>query len=208
LQERAAAFGQLQPLAPLEGVVVGDQDLRPLQVRYHVARDDLATRVVAVRIVWLEYPQAVTNRYTRGDDQETAGELFAVGSAHRIDGLPGNEHRHDRGLARTGGQLQRQTQQLRVRILVGIGEVLDEDLAGLTYLGGYLGQPDSGFDRLHLAKEGTDAVELVVPPMPEQAGGLGSNQPIVGIRQFAPLIHMATELVDDGSGVVLLLFRR
>ena len=41
-EQRAAALGQLDPLAQLEGVVVGDDDLGPVHVVQHVARDELA----------------------------------------------------------------------------------------------------------------------------------------------------------------------
>ena len=43
------------------------------------------------------------------DDQEAAGELLAGGAAHGVDRLPGDQHRHDGGLAGAGGELQGQT---------------------------------------------------------------------------------------------------
>ena len=44
LKQRAAALGELDPLAQLEGVVVGDDDLGPVQIVEHVARHQFAAR--------------------------------------------------------------------------------------------------------------------------------------------------------------------
>ena len=41
-----------------------------------------------------------------------------------------------------------------------------------------LGEPDRGLDRLDLAEERPDAAELVVPPVLEQARGLGRHLPL------------------------------
>ena len=44
-----------------------------------------------------------------------------LGPTHRIDGLPSNQHRHDRGLAGAGRQLERQPWQWQVWIGVIVG---------------------------------------------------------------------------------------
>jgi hypothetical protein len=76
------------------------------------------------------------------DDEKAAGESAAARAADGVDGLPGDDHRHDGGLAGAGGELQGQAHQFRVGAVVGIGEVFEEPLAGLAQLRGDLGQPD------------------------------------------------------------------
>ena len=132
----------------------------------------------------------------------------AAGPAHGVDGLPGDDHRHDGGLAGAGGQLQGQTHQLRVGVVVGVGEVLEKPLAGLAQLRGDLGQPDRGLDGFDLAEERPDAAELVVTPVLEETRGFGRHLPVVGIRQTPPLVDVMAEFVDDGGRVVLLVLGR
>ena len=77
-------FGEFDAFAQLEGVVVGDDDLGPVHVVEHVARNELAVVVVAVGVVGLEDAQAVLDREARRDDQEAAGEVLArSGGARR-----------------------------------------------------------------------------------------------------------------------------
>ena len=83
-------------------------------------------RVVAVRIVRLQDAQAVLDGDAGRDDQEAAGEVLAAGLADGVDRLPGDEHRHDGGLAGAGRQLQREAHQLRVRLVVGGRQVLEQ----------------------------------------------------------------------------------
>ncbi len=106
LEQRTSAFGEIQPLAQLEGVVVGDDDLGPVQVGQHVVRDQLATVVVAVRVVRLEHAQPVADGDAGRNDQEAAREPPALRPTHCVDSLPRDEHRHHRGLSRAGRQLQ------------------------------------------------------------------------------------------------------
>ena len=79
LEQGATASGEFQPLAQLEGVVVGDDDLGALQIAQHVARNQLAAGVVAVRVVGLEHAQAVADGQAGCDDQETARERLLLG---------------------------------------------------------------------------------------------------------------------------------
>ena len=71
-----------------------------------------------------------------------------------------------------------------------------------------LGQPDGGLDRLDLAEERTDAAELVMPPVLEEARRLRRHLPLVRIGQGTPRVHVAADLVDDRGRVVLLLLGR
>ena len=129
------------------------------------------------------------------------------GCRDRIDGLPGDEHRHDGGLARAGGELQREAHQFRVGVVVGIGEMFEKPFASLPDLRSDLGQPDGRFDRLDLAEERADAAEFVVPPVLEEPRRLGSHVPVTRVRQPPPLVHLMANCVDDRGGVVLLLLR-
>ena len=43
-------------------------------------------------------------------------------------------------------------------------------------------------------------------PVLQQPGGFGRHLPTAGIGQAAPLIHLLPQLIDDGRGIVLLLF--
>ena len=70
-----------------------------------------------------------------------------------------------------------------------------------------LGQPDGRFHGLDLAKEGTEATELVMPPMLKQSGRFGSYLPLAR-RQCSPSVNMAANLVDDRGRIVLLVFCR
>ena len=110
LEKQPAALGDLQPLAQFEGVVVGDDDPGPLDVGEQIGRHEFPALVVAVRIVGLEHAQPVADGDAGRDHEKTAGEFLAVRSSHRIDGLPGDEHGHDRGLAGTSGQFQGQAE--------------------------------------------------------------------------------------------------
>ena len=70
------------------------------------------------------------------------------------------------------------------------------------------GQPDRRLDRLDLTEEWADVLELVMPPMLEQPGGLGGYLPLIGVGQVAPVFDIAPDFVDDRGGVVFLLFGR
>lgn len=83
-----------------------------------------------------------------------------------------------------------------------------KDAPPASALGRDLGQPDGGFYCFNLAKKRADGVEVVVSPVLQQAGGFGRDLPVPRVRDLAPLVHMTTQLVNDGRGVVLLVFVR
>ena len=88
--------------------------------------------------------------------------------------------------------------------MVGIGQVFQERFAGLSGIRSDLGEPYGGFNRLHLAEEGSDIAELVLAPMLQQAGGFGRDLPLMGMRQAAPLLDLLPHGIDHGRMVVLL----
>ena len=204
LQQGAAALRQRQRLARHERVVVGDDDLRPLQVAEHVAGHELAAGVVAVRVVRLQHPEPVPDRDAGSDHQEPARESLAARPADRVDRLPGDDHRHDRGLAGAGGELQGQPREAGVGFLAGGVHLIDELLPLLAERRSHLGQPDRGLHRFDLAEEGPDIAEPVAAPVLEEPRRLGRHPPRGRVRQFAPPIHAVAHAADEGRQVVLL----
>jgi hypothetical protein len=86
--------------------------------------------------------------------------------------------------------------------------MFQERVSSLTSVRGDLGEPNGGFNRFHLAEEGPDVAELVMPPMLEQPGSFGRDVPVIWIRQGAPLIDLLPNGVDNGCMVVLLCLCR
>ena len=203
-EQGASPLRQLQRLAPQERVVVGDDDLRPLQVAEHVVRHQLAARVVAVRIVGLEHPQTVADGHARGHHQEAARELPAARPAHGVDRLPGDDHRHDGGLAGTGGELQRQPRKARIGPFAGSVDLIEKPTALLAEGRRHLGQPDGGLHRLDLAEEGPDVAEPMAAPMLQQPRCLRRHLPRGRIGKLAPSIHALPHAADECGQVVLL----
>ena len=203
LEELAVALGDVEALAAAEGVVVGDDDLGALDRVQQVGGDQFAAGVVAVGVVGLEDAQPVLDGDAGGDDEEAPGEALAVAVAVGVDDLPGDEHGHDGGLAGAGGELEGQALQVGVGVVVGGLEMVEKALSGLAELGGDLGEPDEGLDRLDLAEEGALVAEWVVAPVLEQAGGFRFDPPEVG-GELPPLVNLLAEGVDDGGVVVLL----
>ena len=208
LEQRAAALRELDPLAELEGVVVGDDDLRALDVVEHVGRDQLAACVVAVGVVRLEDAQAVLDREPGRDDEEAAREALALRAADGVDRLPGDEHRHDGRLAGAGGELQREAQQLRVGVVVRVREVLEEPLAALAGVRRDLGQPDGRLDRLDLAEERADALNWWCRQCWRSRAVSGVTCQWFGFGRLRHCVDERAELVDDRGRVVLLRLRR
>jgi len=85
--------------------------------------------------------------------------------------------------------------------------VIEEFLPSYPELGRNLRKPDRGLDRLDLTEERAYAFEWVVTPMVEEAGRLGSDLPLVRVRQLSPVVDVAADLIDDRRRVVFLLRR-
>ncbi len=204
LKQRAPALRQLHPLAALEGVIVGNDDLGAVDIVQHVGRHQLAARVVAVGVVRLKDAQAILDRDARGDHEKAAGEALALRPADGVDGLPGDEHGHDGGLPGTGSELEREAHELGVGVAVRVRQVLEESLP-LPFVRSDLGEPDRGLHRFDLAEERTDARELVVSPVLKQPRCLRRHSPGARILDAAPLVYSMAQRVDDRVGIVLLL---
>jgi hypothetical protein len=98
-----------------------------------------------------------------------------------VDVLPGNDHRHDGGLAGAGCEFQSQTHQFRIGAVVGVGEMFQKPLAGLTQLRGDLDQPNGCLYGLDLAEERPDVSELVMMPVLKKPLSIGRDLPIIGV---------------------------
>ena len=202
LEQGTAAPGQIHAFALLEGVVVGDDDPRPGQVREHVRGDQFPAPVVTVRVVGLEHSQPVLDGEAGRDHQEAAGEPAALGPTDRVDGLPSDQHGHDGGLAGARGQLEGEPLQLRVGVVVGAGQMVEKPPAGLARVRRHLGEPDDGLYRFDLAEERTDVAESVAPPVLQQPSSLRRHLPPARVRDVAPPVHLSTNGVDEGRMLV------
>ncbi len=162
-------------------MVVGDNDLGPVHVVEHVAGNELTAGVVAVGVVGLEDTQPIFDRQAGGTDQKATREMLACRTAHSIDRLPRDEHRHHRRLAGACGKLQREPHEFRVGVSIRRSEVIEQPLAVLE-LGCDFGEPDRGFHSLHLAEERADTAELVMAPVLKKTGCLRRDLPMTGVR--------------------------
>ena len=165
LEQRSAAAGKLHGLPELEGVVVGDDDLRPIQIGEHVVGHKLAALVIAVGVIRLEHAEARADGQAGSHHQKATTELLAPGSTDRVDRLPCDEHGHDGCLSRTGCELQGKSREPGIRRLVGGVEVVEKQSPILSGLWCNLSQPDRRLHGFHLAEEGAHAAVFVLPPV-------------------------------------------
>ena len=68
-----------------------------------------------------------------------------------------------------------------------------------------LSQPYCGFYCFHLAEKGANTTELVMPPMPKQAGSLRGHTPLVLVRYLAPSVNLPANTVNSLHQIVLLI---
>ena len=193
-QQFACALRDLKLFAQPKGVVVGDDDHRLLHVVQHVSWHQLARGVVAVGVAGLEDPQTVLHGKAWRDDENAAREHLAAGPPHGVDRLPGDQHGHHRGLARTRRQLERHALQVGPRAAVGLLQVV-EDLAARHRVGSHLAEPDRRFHSLHLAEERADPAERMVAPVVEQTRRFRRHLPLRG-WQIPPSLYVQAHLVD------------
>jgi hypothetical protein len=178
LEQRAPTLGKLDPLTKLERMIVGDDDLRATNFLKQIAWHQFPTSVITVRVIRVEDPQSFLNRETRCYDKKPTAELLAVGATFGIDRLPGDEHRHDGRLARAGGELERESHQFGIGVMVGIGEVFKKTFASFRVRGN-LRQPDRCLCRFDLTEEWSGTAEWVMPPVVEQSRCFRCNLPVI-----------------------------
>lgn len=179
----------------LIGVVVRDDHARRIHQRQQIHRHELAFGIVRFGVVGQQHAQTVANRDAGRGDEETVRELVADAVPAGVDGLPGDEHRHDRRLAGAGRQLECDAVEVGVRVVVRVRDLL-EDAAPSRRARRDLDKPDQRLDGLHLAEERPVAGEVVMAPVLEQARGLGRDVPF-GLRRRAPGRHGVPDGVDE-----------
>ena len=131
--------------------------------------------------------------------------LRLLGCRTALTVWPGDDHGHDGGLAGAGGQLESDSQQLRVGFLVHAGQPVQDPPAVSAHSGSNFGEPDESFHSLDLAEERAKIAEVVLPPMQEQPGRLRRDAPVVGAGDVPPLVNTPPDLVHGGGNIVLLL---
>ena len=142
LGERAGRVGGQHPLgqparvallAELEGVEVGDDDLRRAQVAAVLGRDDVEFPVVVVRVGRQQDAEPVADGDAGGDDEEGVGEPVVVRVAALVEHLPRDEHGHDDRLAAAGRHLARDAEQLGPGLVGLLPEVLLDPVVARTW---------------------------------------------------------------------------
>ena len=128
-EQRAAALGELDAFAQLEGVKVGDDDLGAVDVVEHVAGDEFATGVVAVGVVRLEHAQAVFDGEAGRDDQKAAREFLAPGRRTALIVCQAISIAMTVVLPAPVASFKRKPHEFGVGVLVGRGQVFEESLA-------------------------------------------------------------------------------
>ena len=184
---------------------VGDDDLCASDIVEHIVGYDFARFVVAIWIVGLEHAEPIADRQAWGDDQEPARVGFARWASDGIDGLPGDEHRHDGCFACTGGEFERQARQVRIGFLIDPFEILQEPFAVFGFRGDF-GKPNRCLDRFDLAEERADTGELVGSPVLQKSCGFWGDVPLGWVGDLAPKVHESADLVDRGGRFVRLGF--
>ena len=181
LQQTAIPRRKIHRFTELECVVVGDDDLGLFKITQHLSGYQFPALVIAVGVIREQDAESVPDGDAGCDDQEPAGVFLAAWAACCVDRLPGDEHRHDGGLARARGKLQCKSVESRVRALIGILQQIENRPAFLAHLGGNFGQPDGHLDSFNLTEERAQACKLVITPMLKESRRLWRHLPAVGV---------------------------
>ena len=147
LQQRTPAFRYFHPLAQSESVVVRDNNFRLVQFLQQIRGHQLPAGVVAIGIVRLEHAQAILDGQPGRHHKKTARETRAAGAPDSVHRLPRDKHGHDCRLTGTSGELERETHQFRIRVVVRVLQVVEDRLSRLSLRRDF-GQPYGRFDRL------------------------------------------------------------
>jgi hypothetical protein len=145
-------------------VRIRDHDLGSPDFLKQVLWNQFAVFVIAVRIVRLQNTKTILDRKTGRDNKKSAREVLTPGAANSVNSLPRNEHRHNRGLAGAGGELQRETLNLGVGVPVRCANMLQYAFPG-DEMRRDLSKPDDSLNGLDLTTEWASIVKLVMAPM-------------------------------------------
>ena len=96
---------------------VRDDDTRLAQPLLFTGWDQVALSVVVVRALGQQDPQAVSDRDAGRDQQEGIGEASVLLVGGLVERLPGDQHRHDDGLARPGRHLHGNAEQAGIGVI-------------------------------------------------------------------------------------------
>jgi len=191
-QQLAGVSGGAEQVAGPEGLPVDDGHLRPVEIAAHRAGRNQPVLVVdVVGAGGLEHRQAVADGEAGGDDGEALSvpQVPPAGGSDGVEGLPGDQHRHDHGLAGAGGLLDAVADQ---PVVVPAGQLLYVPALGGAAVGD-LPQPDQGFDGFALGEEGLFEALLAVGPMAQEPPGYAGRPRITLVP---PGLHPAPDGVD------------
>ena len=189
-----------------ERVVIGDDDDCLLHFVEHVRGNELARSVVGIRIVRLKHAEAVANRQSGSADKEASRKHFARGRADGVERLPRDDHRHNGRLSRAGGEFQRDTEKLRICLLVRVANT-SKNLLTFVALGRDFLKPYQRFRRFNLTEERALCRKLMSSPMLEKPRRYGRDAPR-RFRKLPPRINGGADFVNLRSKVVILLLGR
>ena len=188
--------GGLNLLPPDEGVVVGHENRGRLEPIELVGGHEVHRPVIVAGIVRVEDPESVADRDPGGDDEEPVAEPAVLRVGGLVERLPGDEHRHQDGLAGARGHLEREPRQPAV--VDGVLGADDIERLRVARLLGGLGQVDKGLGCLELAEEKA-AITVFGAPMVDQVAAGRRDMRVV--LDPPPLDRLA-DLVDDLIGLL------
>ena len=140
---------------------VGDDDGRGLQPVELLQGNDVHRPEEGGRVVGEQNAQAIADGDAGRDHQEVGAEALVLRVGELVEGLPGDQHGHDHGLARAGGHLAGLARQAAVEARV-LGTDVVEGLRVGHPFGGF-GQIDRRLGRLELAEEEAALAILGLP---------------------------------------------
>ena len=150
-----------------EHVPVSHQDAALREERHHVRRNQIAGTIQAgLALLRVQFPEPVTNRYVRTDDQHHVGKSFIPTVVHFIENAPRREHPHDGGLSgprRHLAGVPTKSRQPLSPFLITDG--LLRDLDPLPKIRPGFGQKDNRFSRVKLGKEESMRSSFPLPPV-------------------------------------------
>ena len=169
---------------------VGDHHLGAVEPVHQLGRHDVELAVVVVGVVGQQHAQAVADGDARRHDEERIAEPGVLRRLDLVERVPGDEHRHDHGLAAARGHLEGHAIELRVGRFVGLAQLVGQVL--LARPRHALCEVDRRLDGLDLAEE-EPAVAIAPLPVLQQAARRARDARVVAP---APVAHGGAHLVD------------